>query len=293
MALSAFWYCLRQTLVSLRRNFWLNIASASMITVSLLILGGFALMALNASQFLSQVESEIEINAYLEEEAQVNNLTRQIRALAGVQRVHYVPKEQALEEMRAVFGERRDVLDGLEEDNPLPNTLRVQTESAEAVPALAGKIEELAGVKYVRYGQGYVERLVQVTRWVNVAALFAAGLLLLAAVFLIMTTIRLSVMARRDEVEIMKYMGAGNWFIRFPFLLEGMLVGLWGSLFAVLILGWGYHYLLVLLKQVSFFLVQPVADRQTLLGLGGGLLGLGVFTGGAASALSIRKYLRV
>ncbi len=293
MALNALRYCLVQTFVSLRRNFWLGMASAAMITVSLLILGGFSLVALNASQFLSQVESEIEINAYLKENARVNNLAREIRAMPGVDRVTYVPKEQALEEMRESLGERRNVLDGLEEDNPLPNSFRVQTESAEVVPALAREIERLPGVDKVRYGQGYVERLIEVTRWVNVAALIAAGLLALAAVFLIMTTIRLSVMARRDEVEIMKYMGAGNWFIRFPFLLEGMLVGFLGSLWAVLILGGGYWYLLMQLERLSFYLLQPVSDQNTLLALGGGLLALGVFIGGLASSISIRKYLKV
>lgn len=293
MALNALWYCLAQTFTSLRRNFWLSMASASMITVSLLILGVFTLTALNASQFLGQVESEIEINAYLDDGAQINNLIRQIRGMSGVERVNYVTKQQALEELRETFGERREVLADLDEDNPLPNTFRVRTENAEVVTALAEKIERLPGVNKVRYGQGYVERLIEVTRWVNVAALFAAGFLALAAVFLIMTTIRLSVMARRDEVEIMKYMGAGNWFIRFPFLLEGTLIGLFGSLMAVLILGGGYHYLLLLLDQVAFYLVRPVTDQQMLLTLGGALLGLGVFIGGLASALSIRKYLKV
>lgn len=293
MALNALRYCLAQTLVSFRRNFWLGMASASMITVSLLILGSFFLVALNANQVLGQVESEIEINAYLEDGAQINYLTREIKAMSGVERVNYVTKQQALEEMRDSLGERRDALAGLDEDNPLPNSFRVQTENAEVVPALARAIERLPGVEKVRYGQGYVERLIQVTRWVNVAALVAAGLLALAAVFLIVTTIRLSVMARRDEVEIMKYLGAGNWFVRLPFLLEGMLVGLLGSLWAVLILGGGYCYLLVQLQQVSFYLIQPVTDQNTLLTLGGVLLGLGVFIGGMASSISIRKFLRV
>ncbi|MDA8096086.1 MAG: ABC transporter permease [Desulforudis sp.] len=291
--LNALRYCLRQTLLSIARNFWLATASAAMITVSLLILGSFALVALNAGQFLNQVESEIEINVFLRDTAQINDLGREIRALPGVERVSYIAKEQALDEMRESLGERRDILVGLEEDNPLPNSYRVRTANAEVVPAVAGAIEEMRGVEKVRYGQGYVEKLIMITRWVNAAALFAAGLLALAAVFLIMTTIRFSVMARRDEVEIMKYMGASNWFVRFPFLLEGMVVGFFGSSVAVLMLGFVYYYLLLQVDQVSLFFIQLVTDQRILGTLFGGLFGLGVFIGGLASSISIRKFLRV
>ncbi|MDQ7790042.1 MAG: permease-like cell division protein FtsX [Clostridia bacterium] len=286
-------YCLRQTLLSIVRNFWLATASAAMITVSLLILGSFGLIALNAGQFLQQVESEIEINVFLQDVAPVNDLGREIRALTGVERVTYVSKEQALEEMRESLGERRDILTGLENDNPLPASYRVRTSNAEVVPAVARAIEKMHGVDKVRYGQGYVEKLILITRWVNVAALFAAGLLALAAIFLIMTTIRMSVMARRDEVEIMKYMGASNWFVRFPFLLEGMAVGYLGSKVAVLILGFGYYYLLLQVDQVSLFFVQLVTDQQTLGMLFGALFALGVLIGGLAGSISIRKFLRV
>ena len=286
-------YCLRQTVLSIARNFWLATASAAMITVSLLILGSFGLIALNAGQFLQQVESEIEINVFLEDVAPVNDLGRDMRALPGVERVTYVSKEQALEEMRDSLGERRDILTGLEDDNPLPASYRVRTSHAEAVPAVARAIEEMRGVDKVRYGQGYVEKLILITRWVNVAALFAAGLLAMAAIFLIMTTIRMSVMARRDEVEIMKYMGASNWFVRFPFLLEGMVVGYFGSKIAVLILGFGYYYLLLQVDQVSLFFVQLVTDQQTLGMLFGALFALGVLIGGLAGSISIRKFLRV
>ena len=286
-------YCLRQTLLSIVRNFWLATASAAMITVSLLILGSFGLIALNAGQFLQQVESEIEINVFLQDVAPVNDLGREIRALTDVERVTYVSKEQALEEMRESLGERRDILTGLENDNPLPASYRVRTSNAEVVPAVARAIEKMHGVDKVRYGQGYVEKLILITRWVNVAALFAAGLLALAAIFLIMTTIRMSVMARRDEVEIMKYMGASNWFVRFPFLLEGMAVGYLGSKVAVLILGFGYYYLLLQVDQVSLFFVQLVTDQQTLGMLFGALFALGVLIGGLAGSISIRKFLRV
>ncbi|MDP3044017.1 MAG: permease-like cell division protein FtsX, partial [Bacillota bacterium] len=178
-------------------------------------------------------------------------------------------------------------------DNPLPARYRVRTSHAEVVPAVARAIEKMHGVDKVRYGQGYVEKLILITRWVNVAALFAAGLLALAAIFLIMTTIRMSVMARRDEVEIMKYMGASNWFVRFPFLLEGMAVGYLGSKVAVLILGFGYYYLLLQVDQVSLFFVQLVTDQQTLGMLFGALFVLGVLIGGLAGSISIRKFLRV
>lgn len=298
MALNSLWYCMCQTALSLLRNFWLVLASSAMIAVSLIILGGFLLVAANASQFMRIIESTVEINVFLYDDAgagEIREIGQKIDGLVGVEGYTFVSKQQALREMEQSLGEKGDLLGGLEgENNPLPDSFRVRAEQADLVPALAHQISFYPGVEKVRYGQEYVEKLVTIVRWVNVISLGAVVLLAVAAVFLIVTTIRLSVLAREEEIGIMKYLGASNWFIRGPFVMEGMLVGLVGSLTAVIVLGLAYHYLATVLQRAALlFFLQPVTDPGVLVPILGGLLVLGVLMGGIGSLISVRKFLRV
>lgn len=286
-------YCVRQAALALVRNFWLALASAGMIAVSLCILGAFLLVALNANQWMRGVESEVEINVFLAPEAKASEIGEKIEALPGVTRCTFVSKSQALREMRESLGDKSDILEGLEEDNPLPDSYRVQAARAELVPAIAAKIEDLPGVERVNYGQGVVEKVILITRWLNVVSLAAAGLLAVAAVFLIVTTVRLSVVARQQEISIMKFLGAGNWFVRAPFLMEGMTVGLMGGLAATAVLGLGYYYLALQVDRASLLFFRLVTDPYLVLPVFGGLLVLGLAMGGLGSIVSMRKFLNV
>ncbi|MEW6540880.1 MAG: permease-like cell division protein FtsX [Bacillota bacterium] len=295
MGLNSLWYCLRQTFVSLHRNCWLGVASAAMIMVTLVILGTVLLVAVNAGHFMRNIESTVEINVFLDDGADIPDLRQRLNGLQGVENYTFIPKEQALQELKKSFGEKSDLLAGFEgENNPLPDSFRVKALEAEAVPALAHQISFFPGVNKIRYGEEYVDRLVKASRWVNMIALGAVILLAAGAVFLIVTTIRLSLVAREDEVGIMKYLGASNWFVRSPFVLEGIFVGLTGALAAVTVLGGAYYCLLTELQKVDLiFFLRPVTDRETLAPLFLGLLGLGVLMGGAGSWISLRKFLRV
>ncbi|MEW6726573.1 MAG: permease-like cell division protein FtsX [Bacillota bacterium] len=286
-------YCLHLAIQALTRNFWMAVASAGMITVSLGILGSFLLVAINASQLMKTVESSVEINVFLVEDADKELLDQRIRQLDGIQSCVFVSKERALEEMREALGENKDILDGLEEDNPLPDGYRIKAERAELVPVIAGQIQEMPGIKKVRYGQGWVEKLIAITRWLNVVSLAAAGLLAVAAVFLIVTTVRLSVVARQQEVSVMKFLGASNWFVRLPFLMEGMAVGLIGALVSTAFLAGGYYYLTLQVEAASLFFLELVNDPQLLVPVFTGLVLLGLIMGGLGSMVSIRKFLNV
>jgi len=285
-------YCLRQAASSLARNFWLAVAAAGIVAVTLLILGAFVLFVGNLSNWTRTVESSIEINAFLAEGADHEKVREAVERLPGVASVTFISKEQALREVRKSLGDRADILEGLDE-NPLPDTYRIKAARAEDVPSLARSIERIAGVDKVNYGQGIVEKVIAVTRWVNLASLVSAGLLGIAAVFLIMTTIRLSVAARQEEIGIMKILGASNWFVRSPFLMEGMTVGFGGAVLAALVLSLVYLSLVNQLEKAPLFFLQPVTDRQFLLGIMGGVVGLGLFIGGLGSLISVRKFLRV
>lgn len=288
-------YFFREAFHSLIRNSWLSISSVGIVTVSLIILGASLLLVVNAEKLAQSVESSVEITAFLEESVGTvdrDELAEKIKSNPEVDTVEFVSKEQALREMKESFGERADILESLEESNPLPDAFRVKTKQAAAVPATAQKIEEMTGIEQVRYGQGVVEKLLNVTRWVRYASLATLTMLTLAAIFLIATTIRMSVFARRREIGIMKILGATNWFVRFPFVLEGIVLGLTGGLLAVLVVDLAYLSLMDKLK-ISLPFIQLVNEPRTILYILGSMLGLGVLIGALGSWFSLRKFLKV
>lgn len=248
---------------------------------------------LNADHLAERLESEVEISVFIEEDAKSSTITQlgqQIKQTAGVESVSFISKEQALKEMKKSFGDRAELLDNLEK-NPLNDTYRIKAKDAKLVPALAQSFEKLPGVEKVRYGKGLLEKLLTITHYVRVSSLAVMGVLGIAAVFIISTTIRMSVFSRRREISIMKYLGATNWFVRAPFLIEGLILGLVGSLLAVLVVSLGYTALINQLK-VSMPFISLVTGREVLNMLLMVLLGIGVFIGVFGSTISVRRFLK-
>ncbi|MCL6639510.1 MAG: permease-like cell division protein FtsX [Firmicutes bacterium] len=294
MRLNTIRYYFREAFYSIFRNNWISIASVGVVAVSLLILGGSLLLVLNANHLARGLESSVEITLFLRDKTsrdQVTILKQRLLAMDGVASAEFIPKEQALEEMKRNLGEKRDILAGLEEKNPLPDAFRVKARQVEQVSLLAGRFEGWPEVDQVRYGQGVVEKLMALSRWVRTAGLVTMLLLGAAAIFLIATTIRLSVFARRREIEIMKFLGATNWFVRFPFLLEGVILGLCGSLLAVAALYFGYGSLVGNL-QLSLPFMELITDRGLILPVLEALLGLGLLIGAMGSIISMRRFLK-
>ncbi len=287
-------YLTRQSFISLRRNRWLAAVSAGMIAVSLAIVGGFFLLAVNVNQFISNIESNVEIAVFLEEGADIAAVETGLSALTGVRDLSFVSRDEGLREFSITLGDS-NLLKGLEgENNPLPDLFMVTAHEAEFVPELAQEIRAVAGVEQVDYGEELVSGLLKLTGWLNTFSLFVSAFLAVSAVFLIITTIRLSVLSRQEEISIMKYLGAGDWFVRLPFLFEGILVGWTGALAALLGLGFVYHRLAAgLLEEVVIFLFQPITAPEKLLPIYAGIIILGTIMGGVGSIISIRRFLRV
>ncbi|WP_027717663.1 permease-like cell division protein FtsX [Desulfovirgula thermocuniculi] len=288
-------YYFREALLSIARNSWLSLAAVGTVTVSLFILGFSLLVVMNVNRLADYLESSVEVSIFLKDGLtgqQLQDLQNRIRALPGVVEVQFISKKQALEEMKKNLGPNRGLLEGLEEDNPLPDAFRVRTQRADQVAAVAKEAASLPGVEDVRYGQGVVERLVAVTRWVRLAGLASMALIGAAAVFLISTTIRLSVFSRQREIGIMKYLGATNWFVRFPFLLEGMMLGLAGSALAALLVHAGYAAVVRSVTGAMPF-IPVVGQDQAFFALLGSLVALGLLVGAAGSLISIRRFLNV
>lgn len=295
MVLRSLGYYCREAGRSLVRNSWLSLSSIIVVAISLLILGTSLLLAVNADRLIRSVESSVEITVFLKNEAlsrQVEELGKKIESVPGVVQVEFISKEEGLKELKESLGENAGALEGLEENNPLPDAYRIKTARADQVPGVALRLEKFPEVDTVRYGRGAVEKLLSVTGWLRTAGVIAMSLLALLSVFLIATTIRLSVIARRKEISIMKILGATNWFIRAPFVLEGMTLGFLGAAVSTAVLSFGYISLLDRVQlPVPFF--SPVVDLDLIFQIAGGLVTFGLLIGALGSAISIRKHLRV
>ncbi|MFD3259411.1 permease-like cell division protein FtsX [Paenibacillus lentus] len=286
------------------RNGWMSVASITSIIVSLFILGVFILLVLNVNSFADDADSLVQIKTYLNsnvDDATREKLHNEIAAMEEVSRVTFISKADGLKDFREQLGEEgKDLLEGYDETtNPIPDTLQVEVVEPTTVPFVASKIEQL-NTKYpdepiykVRYGQGTTEKLFKITRAVrNIGFAFVAGLGLMA-MFLISNTIRVTILARRREIGIMKLVGATNMFIRWPFFVEGALIGLIGSLITVGILFFGYNQLAFSVKEDITLAFQLVSLNEVGLQLGVLLVGLGLLIGIWGSTVSIRRFLKV
>lgn len=284
-----------QALSSMLRNSWMTIASIGTVAVTMIIFGIFMLVATNLTHMAGNLESQVEISVYLQDEItqeEVSALGQHLMELEGVASVQYVSKEEGLERLKEWYGENNDFLAGLEMDNPLRNAFELRTEKPEMVLDVAPVIETYNGVAEVVYGRGVVEQLFSLTRLVRFIALGLMLGLASAATFIIANTIRITVFARRREISIMKYVGATDWFIRWPFIIEGMVLGFVGSLVSAGLVSWLYGMAVTSL-QVSMPFLPLVKPWPLLLMMSGWLLLIGMAIGVLGSTLSLRRFLRV
>lgn len=287
-------YCFRQAVVSLSRNRWLALVSAGMIAVSLAILGGFLLAAVNTNQVMQNIQSNLEIAVFLQEDADISNLQNKLDQLDGIKSYKFVNRHHGLQEFGQSLGDEALMEELAGEKNPLPDIFRVRAKEGELVPVLAGQIDQFPGVESVDYGRELVQTITGISGWLYWISVCISALLAVGAIFLVGTTIRLSVVIRHEEIGIMKHLGASDWFIRLPFLLEGLAIGWTGTLVAIAALGLAYYqFAALLLRKSPLFFLQPVTAPGILIYIFGGLLLLGTAMGGLGSIFSIRRFLRV
>jgi cell division transport system permease protein len=288
-------FYLREAGRSLVRNRFMTLASISTVALSLLILGLFLLGAVNLNHIALTLENQVEVSAYLEDELEaeeITAITARVQGLTGVREVKFISKEEALERLKEQFGERKDLLASVEKNNPLRNALEVRTLTPTNVKPVVEELKGLPGVAKVSFKEEIIERLFALTKAIRLAGLAVVLLLVGATIFLISNTIRLTVFARRREISIMKLVGATDWFIRWPFVLEGLCLGLLGSVPALILVVRFYHWLAAGVYQTLPFipLLHPdsILDRLQLL-----LVGIGILVGTLGSAISMRRFLRV
>lgn len=288
-------YFIREAVISLRRNGLMSFASVSTVALSLLILGMFLVMVLNLSNMASALESQVEISVYLEDglnDLEIRETGTRITKIPGVSQVLFVSKDEALDRFKQRLGDQQGMLSALGDSNPLPDAFEVKVDKPEQVKPVAQAIAKLKGVENAKFGQEVVEQVFNLARMIRVLGVILIVFLALAALFIISNTIRITVFARRKEIGIMKYVGATDWFIRWPFLIEGMILGGGGALVAVLLLSQTYGALVSQVYQsLAFLPVIPQYPFITHISLF--LLVVGTVIGALGSTISLKKFMKV
>ena len=287
-------YFFREALQSMSRNRILSLATISTVAICILILGMAVLATLNAGQIINRLESDLEIMAYLKQDlttSQIQLVERELKAVPGVNQVRFVSREEALQYLQETFGEDSYNLQQTLGKNPLPDAYEIKAVDPHEVPEIATQVEQVAGVASVSYGKELVSNLFTATKWVRILSLAFIVLLSLGAIFLIATTIRLAVFSRREEVYLMKLIGSTDWFVRWPFFIEGILLGTVGALIAILLLGSGYQTFIGSIEAVPF--VPILTDTALLFRLYAGLVLVGAFLGVLGTCISLNRFLEV
>ncbi|WP_407370698.1 permease-like cell division protein FtsX [Carnobacterium sp.] len=283
------------SLKSLKRNGWMSLAAISAVTVTLLLVGSFIAMLMNVNKLATDIENDVSVRVYIDlaaNEEQQQQLQSELETLDNVESVEFSSREDELQQVVGSYGDEFNLFDG--DDNPLYDVYIVNTDVPENTAPVAEQIEELDYVTQVNYGGATADNLFKTMNTVrNVGAVVIVALIL-TAVFLISNTIRITIFSRRTEIEIMKLVGATNWYIRWPFLIEGALIGLIGAIIPVTILSFVYiasfDVLTDFLAGTYFALLTP---NPFLYQVGGLMLAIGIIIGAIGSFMSIRKFLKV
>lgn len=288
-------YFIREVFISLKRNNWMTFASISTVALSLLILGLFLIIVLNLNNMATSLESQVQINVYLKEdlsEQKMEDIGQKIKKLSGVEEIKFISKKEAMERFKERLGDQQTLLTALGESNPLPNAFEVKLRAPEQVKAAANLINEYEGVENAKFGQDVIDQLFELTKMIRIFGFIIIVFLALATIFIISNTIRLTVFARRKEIGIMKYVGATDWFIRWPFLMEGMVLGFIGSIVATMILRNSYGAVVAKIYDTLTFLPlipeQPFLNHISIL-----MIVVGTLIGALGSTISLKRFMKV
>lgn len=291
-SLSYFW---GETFRSLFRNRFMAIASVLTVTLSMFILGVFLSAVLNINHMASYLENQVEMTVYLKDGLttdQVMGIGKYLKAQPGMKEIKFTNKDQAMKDFRERMGDQQGLLDAIN-GNPLPASYQMSFQTPEQLKTAAEVVAKYQGVETVQYGKDIIEQLYKVAQVIRLSGIVLIIFLAGAELFIISNTIRLTVFARRREIQIMKYVGASNGFIRWPFLFEGMVIGFLGSGFASLILWEGYKTVVSEMAAAGLVFIPmiplwPFMGDTTLI-----ILAAGIVIGVMGSAISLRKYMKV
>lgn len=294
---SGLWYSLKKGAVQIFRNRGMSVASIFSITAMLLILALFFFITVNVNYLAETVKDEFNtIEVFLLDTTSVSDartIAESLSSMDEVSTVKYITKDQALEEFKVQWGENAYLLDGLSE-NPLPNSLRVELADIAGGALVSQVAYGFTGVEDVRFYQDEVEKILNITGVIQKCALVIIIFMVVVSVMVVSNTIKLTVLARKEEIEIMKYIGATDWFVRGPMFMEGMIIGLISALIAIGISAVLYTNLANGLSAdaMQLFSTQLVEPSFVIKHLVWIFAALGISIGACGSIISMRRFLK-
>lgn len=288
----------RDAFKSVIRNFSLSLASISCITITLIIVAIAIMASLNINNFTDEIEKDLTIVVFLDRDADDNDIKdvkRELDKISNVEKITFISKDEVKEQMREESEVFAKVLDGYDEgESPLKDTYQVKVKEIEKIKVTADRIKKVDSVSVVRYGEGMVEKLVSAFTSIKNVTYGVVIALIVVTVFLIVNTIKLTISARKREIGIMRLVGASNFTIKTPFIIEGMILGVLGSIIPIIFTTYGYmafykHFdgylfskLIVLIKPEPFIYTTSLM-----------VIIIGILVGMIGSASAVKKYLKI
>ena len=288
----------RDAFKSVVRNFSLSLASISCITITLIIVAIAIMASLNINNFTEEIERDLTIVVFLDREATADDVSvvkQELDKISNIDKITFISKDEVKKEMQQESEVLNKVLEGYtEEESPLKDTYQVKVKEIEKIKDTADKIKTIESVSVVRYGEGMVEKLVSAFESVKKVTYGVVIALVVVTVFLIVNTIKLTISARRREISIMRLVGASNFTIKTPFIIEGMILGALGSIIPVIFTTYGYmafykHFdgylfskLILLIKPEPFIYTTSLA-----------VVIIGILVDMIGSASAVKKYLKI
>ena len=295
MKLSTSEYFIKEVYTSFKRNIWMTLASIFTVVLSLFILGFFSIVILNLNKMADTLESQVQISVYLKDDLsqeEIDETKETLSKIEGLQDIKFITREEAMENFKERLGDQQFLLDALDDTNPLPDSFSLTVTSPQQVKTIADTAAALDSVESASYSQDIVNHLFNLTHLIRLIGVALIILLTGAAIFIISNTIRLTVFARRKEIAIMKYVGATDWFIRWPFLLEGICLGFIGGGLATIFLYIVYNQVTQeIYEAMAFFPLIPQHPFIDYISLA--ILVAGIIIGALGSTISLKRFLKV
>ena len=286
----------KRALEDFRNNRFLNIITLLTVSLSILIVSTFILFFINTQEILSAWKKGLRMMVYLKpdfEPSQLTELRSQIQRLSGVRDVQFISKEAALKRLKSQMKRQASLFDNLNK-NPLPDALEIHlttgSQNREKVEGLAKQIEALDAVNEVEYGQRWLGRFNQVFQMFKLAGYIMCGIFFMATVFIVANTIRLVIYSRRDEIEIMRLVGAAEHFIKIPFYFMGLIQGAVGAGIGLTILFAAYMFMASNIEQGTFSGLFNIRFLSPL--MAGLIILLSMLIGWFGSYISLTQYLK-
>ena len=294
MKLSTSEYFIKEVYTSFKRNIWMTLASIFTVVLSLFILGFFSIVILNLNKMADTLESQVQISVYLKDDLsqeEIDETKETLSKIEGLQDIKFTTREEAMENFKERLGDQQFLLDALDDTNPLPDSFSLTVTSPQQVKTIADTVVALDSVESASYSQDIINHLFNLTHLIRLIGVALIILLTGAAIFIISNTIRLTVFARRKEIAIMKYVGATDWFIRWPFLLEGICLGFIGGGLATIFLYIVYNQVTQeIYEAMAFFPLIPQHPFINYISLA--ILVAGIIIGALGSTISLKRFLK-